>query len=215
MQIVLDKGQESDWFASHWITAAAVAAVALLVTWVIWEWHHPHPIVELTLLKKRNFATAMFFMFVLGMVLYGTTVLIPQYLQLLLGYSAESAGEALAGGGFIMMVMMPISGISGLEGGPARVDVVRLRHDCGRALLHDHAHDAWAWISAPPRCCASIRSLGLAFIFIPSNTLSYVGVPREKNNQISSMISFVRNIGGSIGIALISHAHHARDADDA
>jgi DHA2 family multidrug resistance protein len=110
LQIVLDKGQEVDWFSSHWLTVLLAAAVALLVSWVVWEWRHPNPIVELTLLKKRNFRTAMFFMFVLGIVLYGTTVLIPQFLQLLLGYSAVSAGEALAGGGFIMMLMMPISG---------------------------------------------------------------------------------------------------------
>ncbi len=111
LQIVLDKGQESDWFSSHWITAMLIVAIVLLVAWVIWEWRHEHPIVELKLLKKRNFATAMFFMFVLGAVLYGTTVLIPQYLQLLMGYSAVSAGEALAGGGFLMMLMMPLSGI--------------------------------------------------------------------------------------------------------
>src|SRR6202041_2906920 len=110
LQIALDKGQEVDWFSTHWLTAVFVVAIALLVSWVVWEWRHPNPIVELTLLKKRNFRTAMFFMFVLGMVLYGTTVIIPQFLQLLLGYSAVSAGEALAGGGFVMMLMMPISG---------------------------------------------------------------------------------------------------------
>ncbi|MGB6391253.1 MAG: DHA2 family efflux MFS transporter permease subunit, partial [Candidatus Acidiferrales bacterium] len=99
LQMVLDKGQESDWFASHWITIGFVVAVCLLTAWVAWEWRHPNPIVELTLLKNRNFATAMFFMFILGIVLYGTTVLIPQYLQLLMGYPAVLAGEALAGGG--------------------------------------------------------------------------------------------------------------------
>ncbi len=203
LQIVLDKGQESDWFASHWITAAAVAAVALLVTWVIWEWHHPHPIVELTLLKKRNFATAMFFMFVLGMVLYGTTVLIPQYLQLLMGYSAQSAGEALAGGGFAMMVMMPISGFL-----VSKVDQRALMSVgfgmTAAALYYMTTHMTLGMDFRTAAMLRIYQVAGLAFIFIPSNTLSYVGVPREKNNQISSMISFIRNIGGSIGIALIA-----------
>ncbi len=203
LQIVLDKGQESDWFSSHWITVMMIVAVVLLVSWVVWEWHHPHPIVELTLLKKRNFATAMFFMFVLGIVLYGTTVLIPQYLQLLMGYSAQSAGEALAGGGFMMMLMMPISGML-----VSKMDQ-RLLMSFGfattaMALYYMTTHMTLGMDFHTAAMLRVYQVAGLAFIFIPSNTLSYVDVPREKNNQISSMISFIRNIGGSIGIALIS-----------
>ncbi len=77
----------------------------------MWEWNHPHPIVELRLLKNRNFATAMFFNFLLGIVLFGTTVLIPQFLQRCWAIPRELAGEALAGGGFMMMMMMPIAGL--------------------------------------------------------------------------------------------------------
>src|SRR6202522_3076239 len=203
LQIVLDKGQESDWFASHWITAAAIAAVVLLVTWVIWEWRHPHPIVELTLLKKRNFATAMFFMFVLGMVLYGTTVLIPQYLQLLMGYSAQSAGEALAGGGFIMMLMMPLSGflVSKMD---QRVLMSIGFGTTAAALYYMTTHMTLGMDFRTAAMLRVYQVAGLAFIFVPSNMLSYVDVPPEKNNQISSMISFIRNIGGSIGIALLA-----------
>jgi DHA2 family multidrug resistance protein len=109
LQIFLDKGQELDWFSSRWLTFLFVSAVVLLVSWVVWEWRHKNPIVELTLLKKRNFRTAMFFMFVLGIVLYGTTVLIPQFLQLVLGYSAVSAGESMAGGGFFLILLMQLS----------------------------------------------------------------------------------------------------------
>lgn len=203
LQMVLDKGQEKDWFASHWITALAVIAVAILVAWVVWEWRHPHPIVELQLLKKRNFAAAVFFMFVLGMVLYGTTVLIPQYLQLLMGYSAVLAGEALAGGGFIMMLTMPISGAL-----VSRMDARRVM--CGGfaitaiSLFYMSTHLVLGMDFTTAAMLRIYQTLGLAFIFIPSNTLSYVDIPVEKNNQVSSMINFVRNIGGSIGIALIS-----------
>ena len=203
LQLVLDKGQEKDWFDSHLITTLLVVAVVVLVVWVIWEWRHPHPIVELKLLKKRNFATAVFFMFVLGMVLYGTTVLIPQYLQLLMGYPAVLAGEALAGGGFIMMLTMPISG------------ALVSRFDARRVMCAGFTITAVALFYMSTRLTLGMdfmtvemlriyQTLGLAFIFIPSNTLSYVDIPREKNNQVSSMINFVRNIGGSIGIALIS-----------
>ena len=203
LQMVLDKGQEKDWFASHWIAAATIVAVLVLIAWIVWEWRHPHPIVELQLLKKRNFAAAVFFMFVLGMVLYGTTVLIPQYLQLLMGYSAVLAGEALAGGGFIMMLTMPVAGTL-----VSRMDARRVM--CAGftitavALFYMSTHLVLGMDFTTAAMLRIYQTLGLAFIFIPSNTLSYVDIPVEKNNQVSSMINFVRNIGGSIGIALIS-----------
>ncbi len=110
LQLVLDKGQEEDWFASSWITIALAAAVVLVITWIVWEWRHPSPIVDIKLFKRRNFATAMFFTFILGIVLFGTTVVIPQFLQNLLGYPAVKAGEALAGGGVVMLLLMPVAG---------------------------------------------------------------------------------------------------------
>ena len=203
LQMALDKGQELDWFGSHWIVAGVCAAIIVFIIWVFWEWRHPNPIVELKLLKNRNLATAIFFMFVLGFVLYGTTVLIPQFLQLLLGYPAVAAGEALAGGGFIMMLMMPISGTL-----VSRVDPRALMSfgfaATATALYYMATH---LTLGIDFRTMAMLRvyqTMGLAFIFIPSNVLSYVDIPRENNNQVSSMINFVRNIGGSVGIALVS-----------
>ncbi|HXW56796.1 MAG TPA: DHA2 family efflux MFS transporter permease subunit [Candidatus Cybelea sp.] len=203
LQLVLDKGQEKDWFGSHWILAATVLAVIVLLIWIVWEWHHPQPIVELRLLKKRNFAAAVFFMFVLGMVLYGTTVLIPQYLQLWMGYSAVLAGEALAGGGFIMMLTMPLSGTLVSRTDPRRVMCAGFAITA-MALFYMSTHLVLGMDFRTAALLRVYQTFGLAFIFIPSNTLSYVDIPREKNNQVSSMINFVRNIGGSIGIALIT-----------
>jgi DHA2 family multidrug resistance protein len=203
LQMTLDKGQELDWFASHWIVAGTCAAILVFIVWLFWEWRHPHPVVELKLLKNRNLATAVFFMFNLGFVLYGTTVLIPQFLQLLLGYPAVMAGEALAGGGFIMMLMMPISGTL-----VSRVDPRGLMSfgfaATATALYYMATH---LTLGVDFKTIALLRvyqTMGLAFIFIPSNVLSYVNIPREANNQVSSMINFVRNIGGSVGIALVS-----------
>jgi DHA2 family multidrug resistance protein len=157
----------------------------------------------LKLLKNRNFATAMGFMFVLGAVLYGTTVLIPQYLQLLMGYSAVSAGEALAGGGFIMMLTMPLSGflVSKMD---QRVLMSIGFATTATALYYMTTHLTLGMDFQTASMLRVYQVAGLAFIFVPSNTLSYVDIPPEKNNQISSMISFIRNIGGSIGIALLS-----------
>ena len=203
LQYVLDKGQEKDWFGSNLILTMFIAAIIILVFWVFWEWRHPHPIVELKLLKNRNFATAVCFLFILGTVLFGTTVLIPQFLQTLLGYPAVNAGLALAGGGAVMIVMMPLSGFL-----VSRVDP-RFLMSCGfaatsLALFYMCNHLDLMVDFKTVALLRVFQTMGLAFIFVPSNVLSYVGIPREKKNQISSMSNFVRNIGGSVGIALIS-----------
>ena len=203
LQVALDKGQELDWFASPAIIFAFAVSFTCLVSWVWWEWHHKDPIVDVKLFKRRNFATAMVFTFALGIVLYGTTVLIPQFLQTLLGYSAVNAGEAISGGGLMMMVMMPVAGIL-----ISRVDP-RYMMVCGfgmtaLALFHMSTHLTLGIDFKTAAMMRVYQTAGLAFIFIPSNTLAYVGIPRTKNNQVSGMNAFVRNIGGSIGIAVIS-----------
>lgn len=204
LQLVLDKGQEKDWFATHWITATFIIAVVCLSIWIFWEWRHPDPIVDIRLFKHRNFATAIFFTFVLGITLFGTTVMLPQFLENLLGYPAVTAGEALAGGGFIMMLMMPLAGA--LSG---RVDQRILMaigfSSTGAALYYMSLNISLGMDFRTAFLLRVFQTMGLAFIFIPSSTLSYIGIPLEKNNQVSAINSFVRNIGGSLGIALITN----------
>ncbi len=100
LQVVLDKGQEVDWFASPLIRTMFGLGLPVLIGFFLWEWYHADPIVDVRLLKNRNFGTAVFFSFVLGMVLFGSTVLIPEFLQVSLGYTAERAGMALSPAGF-------------------------------------------------------------------------------------------------------------------
>ncbi len=109
-QMVLDKGQEDDWFSSPVIRTMFSIGIPTLFAFFLWEWFHPNPIVDVRLLKNRNFGTAVFFSFALGIVLFGSTVLIPEFLQSSLGYTAERAGEALSPAGLVMMAMMPIAG---------------------------------------------------------------------------------------------------------
>jgi MFS transporter, DHA2 family, multidrug resistance protein len=203
LQMVMDKGQELDWFGSHLITVGAIVAATLLIVWVWWEWRNPHPIVELKLLKKRNFATAMVSMATLGLVLYGLTVLLPEFLQNLMGYSAARAGECMALGGFLMMLTMPLSGVLSGKIDPRYL----LAFGYGATalgLLHVATHLSLGMDFGTAAMLRTYQVAGLAFIFIPSNLLCYAGIPREKNNQVSSMMNFVRNIGGSIGIAVVS-----------
>ena len=110
LQVVLDKGQRDDWFGSHFIQIFTVITVVGLLGFVFWELREPQPILNLRLLKNRNFAVSNLLMFTLGFVLYGTTVLIPQFLQTVLGYTAQLAGMALSPGGLVVMAMMPIVG---------------------------------------------------------------------------------------------------------
>ena len=102
--MVMDKGQELDRFGSRLITVGLILSGSILIFWSSGNGVIPHPIVELRLLKKRNFAAAMFSMVMLGTVLYGTTVLLPEFLQTLMGYTAAQAGECMALGGFLMML---------------------------------------------------------------------------------------------------------------
>ena len=202
LEYTLDKGQEKDWFSDLGIRASFIAAIVLLICFVYWEWRHPDPIVDIKLLNNRNFGTAVFLQLVLGMVLFGSTVLIPQYLQTLRGYTAERAGMVLSPAGFVLMIMMIVAGRT-----VGRIDP-RLMAACGyfctalgvynltRLDLTTSFGAATEW--------RVLQMIALPFIFIPISTLNYVGVPPEKSNQISSLSNFARNIGGSAGTALLT-----------
>ena len=202
LEFVLDKGQEKDWFGDRTITTTFLLAITTLAFFVWWEWRHPDPIVDLKLLKNRNFGTAVGFQFVLGMVLFSTTVLIPQFLQGLMGYTAERAGMALSAGALVLMVMMPVAGrlVSRMDA-RLMVSIGFLATSLGlynmtRLDLNVSFGHIVLW--------RVFQVLGLSFIFIPISTLNYVGVPTGKNNQISSFSNFARNFGGSTGTALLT-----------
>ena len=110
LQIMLDKGQELDWFASSFILTLAVLAAIGLVALVVWEWRHKDPIVDVRLFRNLNFLSANVMMFVAGIMLFSSLVMMPQFLEILLGYSSESAGLVLSGGGFLLLILMPIVG---------------------------------------------------------------------------------------------------------
>jgi DHA2 family multidrug resistance protein len=202
LEFVLDKGQEKDWFGDTKITTFFIIAMCTLVAFVIWEWNHEDPIVDLKLLRIRNFGTAIFLQFILGMVLFGSTVLIPQFLQVLMGYTAEQAGMALSPGGFILMLMMPIAGrlISKMD---ARL-LVAIGYSITALGLYNLTRLDLETSFGTIVLWRMFQVSGLAFVFIPISTLNYIGVPYNKNNQISSFSNFARNLGGSVGTALLT-----------
>ena len=110
LQIMLDKGQEDDWFGSNFITTLAVLAVVGLVSLVVWEWFYKNPVVDVRLYTSFNFLQANFMIFTLGVMLFASLVMMPLFLQSLVGYSAESAGLVLSGGGLLLLFMAPVIG---------------------------------------------------------------------------------------------------------
>lgn len=202
LEFTLDKGQEKDWFGSGEIQLTAILAAVILIFFVFWEWRHVDPIVDLKLLKNRNFGTAIFLQLILGMVLFGSTVLIPQYLQTLLGYTAELAGKVLSPAGLVMMVGMAIAGRTLGKSDP-RLTVMLGYLAVGAGLYNLTRLDLNSSFGTVT-FWRMLQVVGLPFIFIPISTLNYVGVPRDKSNQISSLSNFARNIGGSAGTALLT-----------
>ncbi|HKD50333.1 MAG TPA: DHA2 family efflux MFS transporter permease subunit [Candidatus Acidoferrum sp.] len=202
MQIILDKGQRDDWFASNFIIGFFALMLVGIIAGIVWEWYQKEPVVDLRMLKDRNFAVATITMFFLGFVLYATTVLIPQLLQQLMGYTAQLAGMALTPGGAVIMLMMPVVGIL-----VSKVDTrILIAFGCivcswslfvmaGWDLGLDFRHAAEARM---------LQGLGLAFLFIPINVAAFAYVPKEKTNMGTGIINLARNIGASVGIATVT-----------
>jgi DHA2 family multidrug resistance protein len=202
LQVVLDKGQRDDWFESHFIVVLAAVAAIALVTAIFWEWHHKNPIVDLRLFQDRSFAIGNGMMFALGIVLLGTTLLLPLFLQTLMGYTAEQAGLALMPGGFTILVIMPLVGYL-LSKYDARKLLVFGLIVVSFALFRMARFD----LDIDFRTAAMARvfqAAGLAFLFVPINTVAYAYLPREKNNAASGLINLARNIGGSVGISAVT-----------
>ncbi len=186
MQIILDKGQREDWLSSNFIRVFFVLMLTGIVAGILWELREKEPVIDLRMLKDRNFAIATTAMFFLGFVLYSTTVLIPQLLQQLLGYTAQLAGMALSPGGAVIMCMMPVVGIL-----VSKVDTrILITFGC-----MDFGHAVRARM---------LQSFGLAFLFIPINVAAFAYVPKEKTNMGTGIINLARNIGASVGIATVT-----------
>ncbi len=206
MQVMLDKGQEKDWFGSHFIQFFGTTFVITLVGLVVWEWFGAKkPIMELRLFKVRNFATCCFLMLLTGGILNATTVLQPQYLQGQVGYTATIAGLSLAGGGLALLLVMPIAG-QAVTRFPAR-NIIAIGFAITAASYWLTATKLNLGISFVTASWLRVWQIGsIPLVFIALTTAVYFGLPREKSNQVSGLINFVRNIGGSILIALTNAA---------
>jgi len=203
LQIVLDKGQQDDWFSSDFIVTMATTCTAALVIAFFWLRAQKDPIVDLSLYKERSFALGSILIFITGFVLYSSSALLPILTQSQFGYDATMAGLVLSPGAVSVMILMPISGqlVSRL---PARymamVGLAFVGIGCYLSSTHINPSMSYAtfvWLRA-------VQMLGIPFLFIPVSTMAFMKVPKEKSTKASSLFSLSRNLGGSVGIALVT-----------
>jgi DHA2 family multidrug resistance protein len=202
LQIMLDKGQEDDWFGSHFIQYLALAAIVGLGFFVLRELMQKHPLVNLRVFRIRTYTTGVFLMTVLGFVLYGSMVLLPIFLQTLLGYSALDAGVAMLPRGLGSFIAMPFVGILMSKIEPRKLLTVGLAvaafsfWDLARINLN-----AGYWDIFWPQF---IQGLSMGFIFVPLTTATHDPIPKEQMGNATSIFNVMRNIGGSVGIAMVT-----------
>jgi DHA2 family multidrug resistance protein len=201
MQIMLDKGEEDAWFSSDFIRFFCFLFVFGIVGLVVWEWRQKDPLINLRLFRFRNFAICCFLMMLVGGVLNANTVLQPQFTQQLLGWTATTAGLALTAGGVTLLFMMPFAGfVTGkisaryLAAFGFGMLAITFRYAADVTNLQMSFAEA-SWLRV-------VQMMPLPFCFISITTAAYVGMPKEQSNQVAGLINFVRNIGGSILIAL-------------
>jgi len=203
LQIFLDKGQEDDWFGSRFITTLVITSLICLSALVVWEWRQKQPIVDVKLFRIFNFSSTSLMMFLAGAVMFASTVLMPQFLQILVGYTAEQAGLVVSVGAALIMVTMPVIG--------ALTSKIPAKY-----LI------AFGWFISTTGLYISTKLLSLnisfgtasvimllqyaplGFILVPAITASYFGVPQEKSDSVSGLTNFMRNIGSSVGASVVT-----------
>jgi DHA2 family multidrug resistance protein len=200
LQFVLDKGQEDDWFSSRTIVILSVIAVVTLVSLVIHELTTDDPVVDLRVFKLRTYAVGVFLMTVVGFVLYGSMVLLPIMLQTALGYPPLQAGIAMAPRGIGSFFMMPITGLMTGKFDPRKLLTCGLIVGGSTLLFLSFLNlQAGYWDIFWPQL---IQGVGMSLLFVPLTTVSMDPIPRERMGNATSLFNLMRNIGGSVGIAV-------------
>ncbi len=204
LQIVLDKGQEDDWFSAVWVRWAVAALVVALIGWIWHSWAHPKGLVDLHILKDRNFRTGCFMIALLGMCIYITIAILPLYYQEILGYTAFTAGLVVGPRGIGSFIGSPMVGFLG-----SRIDNRKLL--CAGFLGFAVCSFIFGTVNlsiGPYTLLIPITLTGfaLSFVFVPLATMATRTIPRQEMGNATGLFNMLRNIGGSVGIAMATTA---------
>jgi DHA2 family multidrug resistance protein len=204
LQIVLDKGQEDDWFGALWVRWAVAAMVFALIGWLWHSWAHPKGLVDLHVLRDRNFRTGCFMIAMLGMAIYITIAILPLYYQEVLGYTAFAAGLVVGPRGIGSFLGSPVVGFLG-----SRIDQRILLS--GGFLVFGICALVFGTVNleiGPITLLIPIMLTGfaLSFVFVPLATMATSTIPREEMGNATGLFNMLRNIGGSIGISMATTA---------
>jgi DHA2 family multidrug resistance protein len=202
LQIMLDKGQQEDWFSSKVIVVLAIMAILGLTGFVIRECMAREPVVNLKVFRNRTYATGIFMMTILGFVLYGSTVLVPIWLQTLMGYPALQSGMAVLPRGLGSFLFMPLVGILMSKVEPRKLLLIGfLAAGAGLFLLGNLSLDAGYWDIFWPQI---LQGAAMGLLFVPLTTITNGPIPKEEMGNATSIFNLVRNVGASIGIASVT-----------
>lgn len=203
LQIVLDKGQQEDWFESSFIVLFACVSVIALGFAIFWLLKQKNPVVDLKLFKIPSFAMPCIMLFFVGFALYSSAALLPMLVQTNFGYDATLSGMVLSPGGIAVIFMMPIVG--------RLINRVQAKYLISFGMLIS-AFGMWATGLITPQTDYStfvlvriLQTIGLPFLFVPSSTLAFSKISPEKSSNASAIVSLMRNLGGSIGISLVTN----------
>jgi DHA2 family multidrug resistance protein len=202
LQLLLDKGQEADWFRADWIRWTAAASVFALIAFIFREFTHREPIVQLRILRDQNFSVGTVIACLYGFVLYGSTAMLPLFLQTLMGYPAMDSGLAVSPRGIGAMASMAMVGIL------VKYVDSRLLLACGFGILgystlllsHVNLGISMASVAVPNL----INGFASGFIFVPLTTMTMGRLRKEEVGNAAGIYNLMRNIGGSIGIATVT-----------
>lgn len=201
-EVALDKGQEEDWFSSNYIRWMAVLAVVGLAVFIWRELKADKPMVDLRLFRIRNMWVGTILIFLTGLLLYGVGLLTPQFLQLLMGYTAFNSGIATAPLGLGAAVSMILVGILVSKVDPRYVAAIGLMlYAAGSYALSHISLQISPWSLFWPQILAG---LAIGFLFIPVNVLATAPLRRDQLGSATGSLNLMRNVGGSVGIALVS-----------
>jgi len=203
LQIMLDRGEDADWFSSPQIQLFAVLAALGIIGGTCWLLLVEKPVVDLRCLKDRNFAVGVLMVSGIGAILYSTNVIIPVMAQQWFGYTALLAGLLLAPGAAVMVPLIPVVARVVLPNVQTRYVIAFgfFILGCSAAYAYRLTPQLDFWTMATFR---AFQTAGLAFLFVPNSTLSYSSLPRSLNADATALYSMFRNISGSIGIAVIT-----------